>query len=175
MLKLEPGSRIGDFVLGERIHVGAMGRIYAAAPLYGTGPGFPVVVKVPNMGRGEGAVGMVGLETEIMILPALTGTHVPRHVAAGAFATSPYVAMERVEGPLRTDIAPDVLESFLETASPEEVETFVSEVQSGAFPAEEHTFHMNEGEEQKLPDALSAPTRGAVADGLVAPSPEEGR
>jgi len=98
MLKLEPGSRIGDFVLGERIHVGAMGRIYAAAPLYGTGPGFPVVVKVPSMGRGEGAVGMVGLETEIMILPALTGPHVPRHVAAGAFATSPYVAMERVEG-----------------------------------------------------------------------------
>ena len=81
MQKPEPGSRIGDFVLGERIHAGAMGRIFAAAPLYGTGPGFPVVVKMPSMGRGEGAVGMVGLETEIMILPTLTGPHVPRHVA----------------------------------------------------------------------------------------------
>jgi serine/threonine protein kinase len=98
MQKPEPGSRIGDFVLGERIHSGAMGRIFAAAPLYGTGPGFPVVVKMPAMGRGDGAIGMVGLETEIMILPTLTGPHVPRHVAAGAFATSPYIVMERVEG-----------------------------------------------------------------------------
>jgi len=98
MQKPEPGSRIGDFVLGERIHSGAMGRIFAAAPLYGTGPGFPVVVKMPSTGRGEGAVGMVGLETEIMVLPTLEGAHVPRHVAAGAFATAPYIAMERIDG-----------------------------------------------------------------------------
>ena len=98
MEKAEPGSRIGNYVLGERIHAGAMGRIFAAAPLYGTGPGFPVVVKMPAMGRGEGAIGMVGLETEIMILPTLAGPHVPRHVDAGAFATSPYIVMERVDG-----------------------------------------------------------------------------
>lgn len=54
------------------------------------------------------------------------------------------------------------------------VEAYVSEVQSGAFPAAEHTFQMNEGEDQKLPDALSAPTRGAVADGLIAPSEDPG-
>jgi diadenosine tetraphosphatase ApaH/serine/threonine PP2A family protein phosphatase len=77
MLKLEPGSRIGDFVLGERIHVGAMGRIFAAARSTARAR-FPVAVKVLSW-DGEGAIGMVGLETEIMILPTLTGPHVPRH------------------------------------------------------------------------------------------------
>lgn len=53
------------------------------------------------------------------------------------------------------------------------IQQFVSEVQSGAFPAPEHCFQMSEGEEQKLPEALSLPTRGTVADGLVAPTPDE--
>jgi len=98
MERIEPGSRVGDYVLGERIHAGAMGRIYAAMPLYGTGPGFPVVVKVPSLGRGGGGMDMVGLETEIMLMPELSGPHVPRHVASGALATFPYLAMERIEG-----------------------------------------------------------------------------
>lgn len=50
---------------------------------------------------------------------------------------------------------------------------FVSEVQAGTFPGPEHGFTMSEGEEQKLPDALSRSTRGATADGLIAPSPDE--
>ncbi|MCU1596030.1 MAG: hypothetical protein JWO12_3422 [Frankiales bacterium] len=37
------------------------------------------------------------------------------------------LSMERVERPLRVDAVSEQLESFLETASPEEVETFVSE------------------------------------------------
>jgi nucleotide-binding universal stress UspA family protein len=95
--RIEPGSQVGEFILGERIHSGAMGHIYAAMPLYGTGPGFPVIVKVPTLGRGA-ATDMVGLETEIMLMPQLTGPHVPRYVASGAMATFPYVAMERIEG-----------------------------------------------------------------------------
>ncbi len=35
--------------------------------------------------------------------------------------------MERVEGPLRDDATSEQLEGFLDTARPEEVETFVSE------------------------------------------------
>lgn len=35
--------------------------------------------------------------------------------------------MERVESPLRDDATSEQLESFLDTARPEEVETFVSE------------------------------------------------
>jgi hypothetical protein len=37
------------------------------------------------------------------------------------------LAMERVERPLRIDSVSDELESFLDAARPEEVETFVSE------------------------------------------------
>jgi hypothetical protein len=37
------------------------------------------------------------------------------------------LAMERVERPLRVDSVSDQLENFLDTARPEEVETFVSE------------------------------------------------
>jgi hypothetical protein len=37
------------------------------------------------------------------------------------------LAMERVERPLRLDSVSDQLESFLDSARPEEVETFVSE------------------------------------------------
>ena len=104
MQRIEPGSQVGEFVLGERIHSGAMGRIYAAMPLYGTGPGFPVVIKVPGTGRG-GVLDLVGLETEIMVMPALTGAHVPRHVASGALAAFPYLAMERIEGESLATIA----------------------------------------------------------------------
>lgn len=53
------------------------------------------------------------------------------------------------------------------------IQAFVGEVQSGAFPAAEHCFQMSEGEDQKLPETLSLPTRGTVADGLVAPTPDE--
>ena len=37
------------------------------------------------------------------------------------------LAMERVERPLRVDSVSDQLETFLDSARPEEVETFVSE------------------------------------------------
>jgi hypothetical protein len=37
------------------------------------------------------------------------------------------LGMERVEGPLREDAVSDQLETFLDSARPEEVETFVSE------------------------------------------------
>jgi hypothetical protein len=44
------------------------------------------------------------------------------------------LAMERVERPLRIDSVSDQLESFLDSARPEEVETYVSE---GFAPAME--------------------------------------
>jgi hypothetical protein len=37
------------------------------------------------------------------------------------------LAMERVEGPLRRESVSDQLESFLESARPDEVETFVTQ------------------------------------------------
>ena len=53
------------------------------------------------------------------------------------------------------------------------VRAYVSEVKSGAFPAPEHAFTMEAGEIEKLPESLSLSLRGAVADGLVAPSGDD--
>ena len=52
------------------------------------------------------------------------------------------------------------------------ISEFVQEVQSGTFPAPEHGFAMKQGEGDKLQGVLSQPTRGTVADGLVASEAE---
>lgn len=93
------GDEIDGLTVGERIHVGPQGSVYAAA----AGPGrtpleFPIVFKTPSAGRGSGGEGLLGFQTEARILPALSGPHVPRFVSAGDIAARPYVAMERVEG-----------------------------------------------------------------------------
>src|SRR5215470_2757778 len=58
---------------------------------------FPMVMKVPLLRRGEDPITIVGFEVEQMILPRLTGPHVPRFVAAGDFER-PYIVMEYVAG-----------------------------------------------------------------------------
>ena len=61
-------------------------------------PGFPMVMKVPRMGSGDGAENLVGFEVEQQMLQALDGPHVPRFVAAGDLARLPFLVMEYVEG-----------------------------------------------------------------------------
>ena len=112
----EPGSKaeLDGFRLGPCIHSGAMGRIFRV-----TGPdrGFAMIMKVPRVGPGEDSEGLISFETEAMILPALSGPHVPRFVAGGNLAKTPYLVVEWIEGeslehvlkggPLSTDeIAP---------------------------------------------------------------------
>ncbi len=45
--------------------------------------GFPAVMKVPRVGPDEPSENLISFETEASILPALSGPHVPRFVAAG--------------------------------------------------------------------------------------------
>jgi nucleotide-binding universal stress UspA family protein len=76
-----------------------MGSVYRASAGPGHAPlGFSAVVKTPRAGRGDGADGLLGFQTESRVLPALSGPHVPRFVAAGDLATVPYLAMEWIEG-----------------------------------------------------------------------------
>jgi len=93
--RLMPGEQIDDFVVWERLHAGAQGLLYRV-----TGPetGFPLLMKVPRFQTGEPAESLLSYETEAMILPALSGPHVPRFVAAGDLRRTPYLVMERVEG-----------------------------------------------------------------------------
>jgi len=108
--RLVPGAEIDGFRLGECIHTGAMGRIFVVSrPDRLT----PMIMKVPRFGADEGAVNLISFETEVSILPALSGAHVPRFIAAGDIARIPYLVLEWIDGssleqvlahgPLRTE------------------------------------------------------------------------
>ncbi len=90
-----PGAEIDGFLLGECIHSGAQGHIFKVS---GRDLGFPAVMKVPRLGPGEPSENLISFETEALILPALSGPHVPRFVAAGDLGKTPYLVTEWVEG-----------------------------------------------------------------------------
>src|SRR5215471_5462370 len=58
----------------------------------------PMLMKIPLLRPGEDPVTIIGYEVEQMVLPRLSGPHVPRFIAAGGFER-PYVVMEFVDGP----------------------------------------------------------------------------
>ena len=60
-------------------------------------PPCPMVMKMPLLRPGEDPFTIIGYEIEQMILPRLTGPHVPRFIAAGDF-DRPYIVMELIEG-----------------------------------------------------------------------------
>jgi serine/threonine protein kinase len=93
--KLQSGMEIDGFVLGAMTHEGGMARLWSV-----TRPDidFPIMMKVPMIGEGDDPAAIVGFEMEQMILPRISGTHVPRFVANGDFAVQPYLVMERLPG-----------------------------------------------------------------------------
>ncbi len=103
MKLLEPGTLIDGFEVGRCIHAGGMAHIYEvqhAPGLDGTRreSKFPMAMKIPRMTAGDGAETIVSFEVELMIMPSLTGAHVPRFVAAGDLSRLPYLVMEYIEG-----------------------------------------------------------------------------
>lgn len=93
--RLKPGDVIDGFVIEDIAHNGGMARIWQVSR-----PDIdcPILMKVPVIGEGDDPAAIVGFEMEQMILPRLTGPHVPRFVANGDFATLPYIVMERLPG-----------------------------------------------------------------------------
>ncbi|MGV3493326.1 MAG: serine/threonine protein kinase [Ramlibacter sp.] len=99
MTRLAEGMEVDGFVVGPRVHAGAMAQLYRVHYAGGRAdPGFPMVMKVPRMGVGEGAENLLGFEVERQMLQALEGPHVPRFVAAGDPHRLPWLVMEYVEG-----------------------------------------------------------------------------
>ena len=92
---LQTGSTIDGFRIGEKIHTGGMATLWRV-----TRPDIeaPIVMKVPTLLDGEDATVIVGFEMEMMILPRLSGVHVPKFYAVGDFARQPYVVMEYIRG-----------------------------------------------------------------------------
>ncbi|MEI6722157.1 MAG: bifunctional serine/threonine-protein kinase/universal stress protein [Betaproteobacteria bacterium] len=93
--RLSPGSVVDGFRVGERIHSGAMGHILSVTR---EGESQPLLMKVPRIGPGESAEGLISFETEAMILPALSGPHVPRCYGCGDITTLPYLVIEHLPG-----------------------------------------------------------------------------
>ncbi len=94
--QLATGAILDGYLIGERIHRGGMASIWAVSHPEISGP---LLMKVPVMSEGVDPAAIVGFEMEEMILPRLSGPHVPRYVAQGDFGAQPYLVMERIPGP----------------------------------------------------------------------------
>jgi hypothetical protein len=92
------GAVVDGYRVAECIHNGGTGAIFRVDPPDGADPAFPLVMKVPRIGRGESTLGIESFEVEQMILPALRGPHVPRVVPPATWRRTPYIVMERIEG-----------------------------------------------------------------------------
>ena len=99
---LEPGFPAGTGSRDRRVpprgeappgkHVGDVARPSE------TKPAMPFVMKIPMLRDYDDPAAIVGFEVEQMILPTLSGLHVPRFVAAGDFSMQPYIVMELLTG-----------------------------------------------------------------------------
>lgn len=94
--RLAPGTVLDGFVLGPRLHRGGMAVLHAAT--HPDWPELPLLLKIPRLQEGEDPAAIVSFEMELMILPRLSGPHVPRFVAARGFEAQPYLVMERIPG-----------------------------------------------------------------------------
>jgi nucleotide-binding universal stress UspA family protein len=93
---LAAGSVIDGFRLEEVAYRGGMATLWRVTH---ADMATPLVMKVPRLEYGEDAAAIVGFEVEQMIMPSLSGTHVPRFIAAGDFTALPYLVMEFIDGP----------------------------------------------------------------------------
>jgi serine/threonine protein kinase len=89
------GAVIDGFTIGECVHRGGMATLWSV-----THPdvAVPLLMKVPRVSEGEDPAAIVSFEMEQMILPRLSGPHVPACFGSGDFARQPYVVMERIPG-----------------------------------------------------------------------------
>jgi nucleotide-binding universal stress UspA family protein len=88
-------TTVDGFRLGECMHSGAQARIFR---VIGPDMAFPTLMKVPRIGPDEASENVISFETEASILPALSGPHIPRFVAAGDLAKTPYLVVEWIDG-----------------------------------------------------------------------------
>ena len=83
---LEEGTIVDGFRLEEPLHRGGMATLWRVTrtDADNTDGGLPLIMKVPRIKGGDDPATIVGFEVEQMILPALSGTHVPKFVDNGA-------------------------------------------------------------------------------------------
>ena len=94
-LAVQPGAVIDGFTVGACLHTGGMATLWSV-----TRPdiGAPMLMKIPRVSEGEDPAAIVSFEMEQMILPRLSGPHVPACYATGDFARQAYVVIEPIPG-----------------------------------------------------------------------------
>ena len=98
--RLSPGMVIDGFELQENLGTGGMAQLWAVSR---GGDPAPLIMKIPMLIDSDDPLPIVCFETEQMIMPRLTGPHVPRFVATGSLDPMPYIVMERIAGePLKS-------------------------------------------------------------------------
>ncbi len=90
-----PGAEIDGFTVGERVHSGGMATLWSVSR-----PDIkvPLLMKIPLTSEGEDPAAIVSFEMEQMILPRLSGPHVPACFGTGDFARQAYLVIERMPG-----------------------------------------------------------------------------
>jgi nucleotide-binding universal stress UspA family protein len=91
---LRPGDMIDGFRLIEILYRGGVGALWRVSR---PDIEMPIAMKLPVLEPGDDPLAIVSYEAEQMILPRLSGTHVPRFVAGGDF-DGPYIVMELIYG-----------------------------------------------------------------------------
>lgn len=95
LMRPQEGQQIDGFTLGSLLHRGGFASIWDVThPDHAA----PMVMKVPTILDGDDGPTIVGFEVEQMIMPRLTGPHVPKVVAVGDFSVMPYLVTERIDG-----------------------------------------------------------------------------
>jgi hypothetical protein len=92
------------FRLEQKFHHGGMGTLWKVSR---ADIATPLVMKLPFLLPGEDPLTIVSYETEQMIMPRLSGSHVPGFIAAGDF-DGPYVVMELIAGRSLLDRLPEL-------------------------------------------------------------------
>lgn len=94
-MRISTGLTLDGFTVGEQVHRGGMATIWSASH---PDLGIPLLIKAPVLSEGVDPAAIVGFEMEQMILPRLSGPHVPKYVSEGSYGNQPYLIMERVPG-----------------------------------------------------------------------------
>src|ERR1700704_1880461 len=90
-----PGAEIDGFTVGECVHSGGMATLWSVTH---SDIAVPLLMKIPRVSEGEDPAAIVSFEMEQMILPRLSGPHVPSCFGTGDFARQAYVVIERIPG-----------------------------------------------------------------------------
>ncbi len=110
---LEIGAILDGFRIETLVHQGGMSTLWRVSR---DGEAMPMLMKVPILNEGEDPAAIVSFEMEQMIMPRLSGPHVPKFVAAGDFAVQPYIVMEYIESQSLLKRLPDLPLPYEEVA-----------------------------------------------------------